>query len=292
MGAQDFEVTIYTQGSLQDAYQLAVEEALYEQGHDPYNGTISTTQGAVLSPLSDGIPVPENDLDLAAIEQRFDHISKWGSCEAIPILQTTPDKTEGLGQVTIETTIPSATLLPECPAMETRKAVHDAYTKAVRRAIRTDGAITIDGNMLKDAKTVPTPGATSDYTTAVAGFSMIQRPKITTKATTGKPETRYFIITEDQNVMPKWQDGYPSQAAARAALPTQTPGRHRYSPVAHYSIISMTRRNSGEPLVTHTLDMAAGKTTKVSIRGHVGRILQRGEVTDERGWYFYGLAAV
>ena len=42
MGACDF--TAVGRGSnASKAYQSAVEEAEYEDGHDPYNGTISTT---------------------------------------------------------------------------------------------------------------------------------------------------------------------------------------------------------------------------------------------------------
>ena len=35
---------------LKDAYKKAVEDAHYESGHDPYNGTISTTNGVHLFP--------------------------------------------------------------------------------------------------------------------------------------------------------------------------------------------------------------------------------------------------
>jgi hypothetical protein len=42
MGACDF-TTIGIGKDLRDAYRNAVEDALYECGHDSYNGTISTT---------------------------------------------------------------------------------------------------------------------------------------------------------------------------------------------------------------------------------------------------------
>lgn len=42
MGASFFQTT-YRGKSLSDAYKRAVEDAVYERGSDPYNGTISTT---------------------------------------------------------------------------------------------------------------------------------------------------------------------------------------------------------------------------------------------------------
>ena len=53
MGASFFKTT-YRGKSLSDAYNSAVEDAEDEYGHDPYNGTISTTTGfRVLDKTSD-----------------------------------------------------------------------------------------------------------------------------------------------------------------------------------------------------------------------------------------------
>lgn len=46
MGATTFK--LYSRGkSLKEAYNSAVEDAVFEHGNDPYNGTISTTMGVV-----------------------------------------------------------------------------------------------------------------------------------------------------------------------------------------------------------------------------------------------------
>lgn len=47
MGACDFSNMVWSNKGVCDAYQRAVEAALYEHGHDPYNGTISTTSRPV-----------------------------------------------------------------------------------------------------------------------------------------------------------------------------------------------------------------------------------------------------
>lgn len=44
MGAQDFIIR-QKASSPEEAYRLAVETAIVEEGHDPYNGTISTCHG-------------------------------------------------------------------------------------------------------------------------------------------------------------------------------------------------------------------------------------------------------
>ena len=46
MGASTFQC-LASGDSLQDAYQNAVQSAVYSHGHEPYNGTISTTEGVV-----------------------------------------------------------------------------------------------------------------------------------------------------------------------------------------------------------------------------------------------------
>ena len=46
MGASTFQC-LASGDSLQDAYQNAVQSALYSHGHESYNGTISTTEGVV-----------------------------------------------------------------------------------------------------------------------------------------------------------------------------------------------------------------------------------------------------
>jgi hypothetical protein len=46
MGAHDF--VVFVEGDdLDAAYRRAVDDATFRCGHDPYNGTISTTNGAI-----------------------------------------------------------------------------------------------------------------------------------------------------------------------------------------------------------------------------------------------------
>jgi hypothetical protein len=49
MGAHNFQASAYAR-SAKAAYAALVAEALYDEGHNSYNGTISTTNGFKMSP--------------------------------------------------------------------------------------------------------------------------------------------------------------------------------------------------------------------------------------------------
>lgn len=55
MGAHTFQHTILGKGlQAQTAYNQLVAEALHQEGHDPYNGTISTTDGYMMVYVTHG----------------------------------------------------------------------------------------------------------------------------------------------------------------------------------------------------------------------------------------------
>lgn len=77
--------TAYSAGviDVQKAYDLACDRALFEHGHDSYNGSISTTNGVVV--LSD-VPVPLCRAE--SLAKRFSsdsRMAKWGPAGALPI---------------------------------------------------------------------------------------------------------------------------------------------------------------------------------------------------------------
>lgn len=75
MGAHNFEEVSY--GSTpEEAYNEAVERALYDFGHNPYNGTISTTNGFVHIPLEEG----ENERDWHNRILDDPRVQKWEDC--------------------------------------------------------------------------------------------------------------------------------------------------------------------------------------------------------------------
>lgn len=82
MGAHDLSQIAFG-ASAKDAYNSAVAEALHERGHDPYNGTISTTKGFEMKPLAQG------KFTRAAIrrweEAALNATEKWGRCHCLEL---------------------------------------------------------------------------------------------------------------------------------------------------------------------------------------------------------------
>jgi hypothetical protein len=80
MGAVNIECELDGK-SLEDAYKKAVDYALYEYGHNTYNGTISTTDGVidktdVLTQLmKEGLE--ESDAIREWNEKAWENTSKW-----------------------------------------------------------------------------------------------------------------------------------------------------------------------------------------------------------------------
>jgi len=78
MGAHNFHTQGYG-GTASEAYRDAVDDALYEYGHDPYNGTISTTSGFTLIPLKEGESIDE----WAGRVIEDEGIRKWEECACV-----------------------------------------------------------------------------------------------------------------------------------------------------------------------------------------------------------------
>lgn len=113
MGAHDFTTTT-TGKTATKAYETAVADARYEYGNDPYNGTISTTNGfeelpeslfkgmraktrlAILEGLAMGDTNLHNPPSKKAIEvfgalraRGYRGCDKWGRCYAVRINHNT-----------------------------------------------------------------------------------------------------------------------------------------------------------------------------------------------------------
>lgn len=92
MGSTEFQHVLRGSLSMEDAYRHLVDEAYYEDGHDAYNGTISTTHGVQMAP---GITTPITEEEASEMyEQMLDEGTnpfggwpeKWGAAWAIPLL--------------------------------------------------------------------------------------------------------------------------------------------------------------------------------------------------------------
>ncbi len=80
MGASSFSASVYAPDA-QTGYTDLVEEALWVHGHDPYNGTISTTYGFIMVPLHADDSL--NQWDDSVLED--ERIQKRGNCACVKL---------------------------------------------------------------------------------------------------------------------------------------------------------------------------------------------------------------
>lgn len=91
MGATDFTNVYRGPLSMTEAYSELVSQALWEHGHDPYNGTISTTSGVMQDPgVRAAITADQATAHLVEWWDREERPMKWEAAWAIPLLPEPP----------------------------------------------------------------------------------------------------------------------------------------------------------------------------------------------------------
>ncbi len=87
MGSHTFHHTVIGKGMTPEkAYTTLVSEAQHRDGHDPYNGTISTTEGFVAVTLRKGANLDDR-MENILMGRTQDHqdIRKWGPAGCIEL---------------------------------------------------------------------------------------------------------------------------------------------------------------------------------------------------------------
>lgn len=263
MGSHTFENVLYSTASAQDTYRQTCDQSAYEDGHSGYSGTIATTEGVRALPVA-----PMTLAQARALaDTRIGSLSKWGVCEAIPLVAETAAEYESLGTQQVTVTVSGAVYNDE-----------QALTTALAKALKVKAEAIASTRLAYDR------GPDRPHRALLSST-----PKVTAAAPKAKTETRFFIVTTDNQRMPKWEDGHPTQSAARAALPTVL--RHQWNTIApvEAEIISMTRRVTGEPLVAATVE---AKTVTATFDVTLQRLVKKATAgTTRAGWMFYGWAA-
>lgn len=184
MGAHTFETYRDVDGrGAGEAYRAAVEDALYEYGHDGYNGTISTTSGCVLV-TQDPLPMEAARRLAGQIIEDDERsrrlgINKWESAGAIPVM-------DGGGK-------------PRERAVTVR-AERSGYLGEADLLKLAEGAVKLrDGERMVSARVVKDE----------------PRRRVEARATEGKAVTRYRVL--DGGRVVGSPDGYDTQAQARKA---------------------------------------------------------------------------
>lgn len=249
-----FHVVVGHKDDLDGAYKSAVDDARREFGDNPYNGTISTTNGVRLAhptPMTEQAAMDKAD-DL------IDAYTKWESAGAIPLVKSIPAVRGEATRTTVTVTVKG-------------DADHDTVKATFAKALKVR------------------PGDITDITTLVRKPTYISRAV----APKEKSETRYFIMRPDGR-MPVWEAGHATQSEARAAAmiqPNPSVFERRWGSIDHVTaeIVGITRRVTGEPLVTVT---HTPKTIEVTADVKTAKITTPAKATTEHyGWLIFGWAA-
>ncbi len=254
MGSTNFENVYYGDSDMTNAYRELCEDATHEDGTDPYNGTISTTDGARLlvgSPMS----------EIAArklAEAHLDDFSKRGACGAIPLVARTEEKT--------------------C----TRTVKVTIGGPVDYRSLRTAVEATLaDGEVAGDISWNNGHSFTSEVGRALP--LPVVKTKIEAAATEGAAVTTYTVL-RDGRVL---EQGFATQATARAqavAIAKADTSAETHT----YGVRAVTSREGGDPDLVRVVRTVV--STKVTCRVAVALPVPAG--ARRRGWFFFGWAAM
>lgn len=253
MGAHGFTEVVRGNRSMEHAYRDVVSNALAESGSDPYNGTISTTNGVVLA--TDKLLSEAQAMNFA--QEYYDGtrevpgVEKWEAAGAIRLLKSTGVTEERSKKVALDT------------------VEFAAYQQGNREVITSELRILKGYDLIDFRVTKTDPSA-----------------KVELKGTDGERETRYFI--EGDGFGPyRWDAGHASQADARAFLQDWI----SKAEVPHYranhswGIYGVTRRADGAPLVR------AKRLVKRAVLTVEYRMEKKPTRKTPDGWFFFGWAA-
>lgn len=256
MGAHTFEDTFMFNGNpvdAQTAYTYLCDSARDEYGSSAYNGTISTTHG-FFHATPQLMTVAEA---YKFVNDNLDNTQKRGPCGAIPLREEIPAVREPATRHKVTITLP-AELSQD----------RDAIDKAVAKQLGVK------------------PADLLDRWTGIARSHADTR--VETTATTGPTETRFFLIVDGWCGF-EWDKGYSSQAEARAAIRDLAPKKLNHGHPVSVEVVSMTRRATGEALVTATI---TPKKITTTYDVTVSKIIKPAKTTNKQsGWMFFGRAA-
>lgn len=267
MGAQDVTETVWTQLGYREALDEVCDDLTHEYGYGAYSGTLATCRGGVQ--LHSTVPVTE-DAAQALVGEMFEkgQLRKWESVVAVPLLATTPAKWVDVNDHTVEVTM-SVAVYRDQDRRDAALMKAAGVRKARTRSVRVSRVVPVN-----------------DFV-------------VSASATEGLSQTRYFFTTPGGEI-PAWETGFVSQKDARAALRdpyqrAQVLAQLRLAPFGagaspvELVLQSVTRRVSGEPVLTATL---TPRTVMVRATVISGQMVAPAKVgTTREGWLFAGVAA-
>lgn len=281
MGACSFDTVMwgYKSNEMRKAFQDAVGQATFENGHDPYNGSINTTYLIGESAHSSAQPIAYDNKIYPLINGDYDRIDK-GESQGLFVHKKEWKHHGYTDKVEINVSIHTSeikesqygTLADNVESAVLAKA-NEKITKMLNQK-SNPLKVKHSGKQLK--------GEFSTYGIKIECDKEVQ-PIANTITTEGERETRYFISKVGNDYMQPWDKGYKSQAEARKNLPKSLTSHDEYE------IYAITRRANGAGLVSHTSGGLKSTTIKCTVRGKA-TVYELDEDKNQTGWLFYGWA--
>lgn len=274
----------YGPNDMDAAYKEARNEAVVEFGYNSYSGSLATTNGVYLSQFSKKTPTSEHTISNDMVDRILERTEKRGSVEAIYVSEY------NYSPHYIDAPSLRLRITPGDKELDYR-FVHD-YNDKVDKEIRDKVKSTIRVKimkMIKDGEIKLPDGAVlgknAELEVGVNRVRTVQAQKKTRTVTTdGQRVTKYFIVNPDNETMPKWGDGFTSQAEARKNLNNKLPIG------SSQEIIAITRRDTGAGLVNHQVTGYKNKTVEVEVEPRITVMVSNGK-QKRTGWMFLGWGA-
>lgn len=260
MGSHSFDNTFFPNDkttTAQEAYRALVEDALYEEGHDGYNGTISTTSG--IQQGSTKLMMPSEANKFAS--SRMDKLSKWDNAEYVRIYNP-------------------ATLLKRKVVKTVR--INAAQIKDLKYPLGSILRAAEEKVSLREGESIE----------KVETVHENHRPKISAKfrnvveTTEGKSETRYFVTRKGYGDDLDWKQGHATMALARKALID-----FMNQPVSSYNVSEMEYEVVARVGRPDTTAMISAKREIVWVEAEVEIEICKPTAKSTTGFLFYGWAA-
>lgn len=265
MGATDFEHIVAATDEIntaEKAYRRLWDQANSEDGSSSYNGTISTTHG-LYQPVPDHSPLSIREaVAYASKSIENGECEKWGACHAVPyfVTEMKPGRTS-----TKKVSLTHEELTPDVRYTQPGNTILDLKPYGARELGKAIAAkLDLDPN------------------TTIIEVTEIDRKFKKESAATGPKAVTVYDVTVNGVVV----DTCDTQAKARKAMDGRLARSMESGREAEASIAGRVIRENSNKLVSGSV-RAVKTTFTVKVTPHTST----GQVT-ERGWVFYGMAAM
>lgn len=296
MGSSSFTDTIYgyatTDAGMRKAYDDLCEYALDESGSNPYNGTISTTNGVVRG--GSELLVENTTEFFKAAQYAQNHTSKWDDCMAFPLREVADPVIEHHGTVTVTRSVRVSDMEDSWSGPVLNKA---AATRITRSVLRKYAAGLGDATFTPDTLAGNGKAPTKDPV-CTGSRAKVSAAGTVEESGNGRLETRYVTVDSGGPIRSReyaWDTAHTTAARAYSAARKLAQAKAREGKKACIEVVPVVRHVDGAApkISVKPWSVATAKTGTVTaqLTLDVGELITPAKPTGRTGWMFAGWAA-